>query len=71
MAYMYFYISCSVSPSGGLVTSCLMNSFLSHLRDNLWSRSAVEHKGMSKVQWPKVVYNGHAYNYIHIMDESK
>ena len=44
------YISSSASSSGGLMIPCLMSSSLSCLRDNLRSRSAVEHKGMSKAQ---------------------
>ena len=49
---------------------CLMSSSLSRLRDSLQSRSAVEHKGMSKVQWTKVAYNGHAYNSVSWMSQS-
>ena len=81
----YVYISSSISPSGGLMIPCLMSSSLSRLRDNLRSRSAVEHTGMSKAQWTRVpyityisTYTLHTYIrmstytlYIHIMDESQ
>ena len=44
-----FYISSSISSSGGY--DSLFNEFIpARLRDNLWSRSAVELKRMSKMQ---------------------